>query len=80
MSLIVLPLSQEVLREYDFARRPRASRVWDASLHAGDIYELLVDGGDTAHDVRKRMEGLADFVWKHDLQADIDAAIERSHQ
>ena len=65
-----------VLHAYDVLRRPRASQVWDASMHANDIYELAVDGGDTARDVRERLNDMAGFIWRHDIEGDINSAVE----
>lgn len=54
---------EQVLTVYDSVRRPRANKVLETSLEAGDVYEFASQHGDDrkkiAHDVENRM----DWIW-----------------
>lgn len=64
-----------MLQAYDMIRRPRANSVLTASYAAGEIYEFAGPSGPTVGGVRKDLEGIWEFVWRHDLDEDIRTAI-----
>ncbi len=69
-----------VLQVYDEIRRPRAQSVWEGSIRAGDIYEGYGISGSSPEGMRKDLEGIADFVWEHDLNQDMQQATIRLQQ
>ncbi|KAJ3557014.1 hypothetical protein NM688_g1702 [Phlebia brevispora] len=69
---------EDVLRAYNSVRRPRAQQVWEGSRRGGDIYELADQGNRVeVEEVRKQLIGLADFVWRHNIEDDVAAAHEQ---
>ncbi|KAI5122975.1 hypothetical protein M0805_006854 [Coniferiporia weirii] len=67
---------EAVLRKYDAMRRPRANATLSGSTKAGDIYEGFGPSGPSSEGMKADLKGLWEGVWHHDLQADVDAAIE----
>ncbi|KAI0094260.1 FAD/NAD(P)-binding domain-containing protein [Irpex rosettiformis] len=66
---------EAVLKAYDAVRRPRAQAVWEATQHAGRIYEGHGDSGSSAEGCRHDLEGLWDFIWHHGVDQDRDTAL-----
>jgi salicylate hydroxylase len=64
-----------LLDAYDLQRRPRACHVQRTSREAGDLYELRdeVVGNDESV-LRATLERRFDWLWNHDLDADVAAA------
>ncbi|KAI0828977.1 FAD/NAD-P-binding domain-containing protein [Trametes gibbosa] len=66
---------ETVLRAYSQTRKPRAQGVWERSHLAGSIYD-----GNGPHSVEwdsvgQDLEGLFHSVWRHDLDAELAAAV-----
>jgi salicylate hydroxylase len=70
-----LRTSQLVMQAYDMVRRPRANRVLQASSATGEIYELAGPSGPTLEGARKDLEGIWEFVWRHDLDEDFRTSV-----
>jgi salicylate hydroxylase len=70
---------EQVLRAYDAIRRPHAQIVSEKSNLAGDIYEGYGPSGFTkeglAVDLRDLWLNHWEKIWKHDLSADVEAAV-----
>ncbi|MOA38070.1 Salicylate hydroxylase [compost metagenome] len=65
----------ELLEAYDALRRPRACRVQRTSWEAGELYELrdpVVGANEQA--LGDVLATRFDWLWNHDLDADLDAA------
>lgn len=64
-----------LLKAYDAVRRPRACQVQRTSREAGDLYELR-DPQIAADEARlsSTLASRFDWLWNHDLQADLDTA------
>ena len=69
-------LLKVALKAYSLARQPHATAVLRASTRTGEIYDGLGPSGPTAKGLRKDLHGFRDVVWHHNLQADVDHAIE----
>lgn len=64
-----------LLDAYDLQRRPRACRVQRTSREAGDLYELRDKvAGNNEPVMRATLERRFDWLWNHDLDADVAAA------
>jgi salicylate hydroxylase len=67
--------ARAVIETYDAIRRPRACRVQRTSWEAGELYELRDPqvGSDEAR-LSSTLASRFDWLWNHDLQADLDTA------
>ncbi|SDS24612.1 salicylate 1-monooxygenase [Pseudomonas oryzae] len=68
----------QLLEAYDALRRPRACRVQRTSWEAGELYELrdpVVGANEQA--LGDVLATRFDWLWNHDLDADLDAACAR---
>lgn len=64
-----------LLAAYDALRRPRACRVQRTSWEAGELYELRDPGvGDDELALSSTLESRFDWLWNHDLGADVAEA------
>jgi salicylate hydroxylase len=70
--------SRQILDVYDAVRRPRACRVQRTSHEAGELYEYRDQqvGGDEAL-MSKTLAERFDWLWNHDMQADLADAQRR---
>ena len=70
--------SRQILDVYDAVRRPRACRVQRTSHEAGELYEYRDQqvGGDEAL-MSKTLAERFDWLWNHDMQADLADAQSR---
>ncbi|KAI0673671.1 FAD/NAD-P-binding domain-containing protein [Trametes maxima] len=66
---------EDILRIYSQVRQPRAQTVWERSYFAGRVYDGHGPHGEDWESVGQDLEGLFAFVWRHDLDRDIDAAL-----
>ncbi|WP_089393355.1 salicylate 1-monooxygenase [Pseudomonas delhiensis] len=65
----------ELLAAYDALRRPRACRVQRTSWEAGELYELRDAAvGDDERALGATLASRFDWLWNHDLEADLAAA------
>jgi salicylate hydroxylase len=65
----------ELLTVYDALRRPRACRVQRTSREAGDLYELRDPTvGDYGQALGATLASRFDWLWNHDLEADVGEA------
>lgn len=62
---------------YDSLRPIRANMVLNRSAQMGNIYEEFGKGHDTTEDISRRLVGMWEPVWHHDLDAEVNAAIRR---
>lgn len=71
-------LLQDVLRVYDRIRQPRANMVLERSAMAGELYESLRNGDNSAiiQRLRIQLSGQWAFIHHHDLGADLKSAVE----
>ncbi|KAF7327334.1 Salicylate hydroxylase [Mycena kentingensis (nom. inval.)] len=68
---------EAALEAYDAVRRPRANMVLERSHRAGRIYEAYGQRGyQTPEDMERHLANIWQPIWRHDLQKDIDSAIE----
>lgn len=66
-----------MLAVYDTLRRPRACRVQRTSREAGELYELRdPEVGANEHALSSTLESRFDWLWNHDLDADVVRARE----
>ena len=65
------------MQEYDEIRRPRAQRVWERTVMTCEIYEGRGPSGFSSEGLTKDLTGNWDYVWHHDLDGDIKAAVLR---
>lgn len=66
---------KSVLKAYDYIRRPRANKVLTRSRDAGEIYELCGPSGSEYADIRTDLQDMWSFLWHHDLDDDVESAI-----
>ncbi|KAH9858330.1 FAD/NAD-P-binding domain-containing protein [Lenzites betulinus] len=66
---------ETVLRVYSETRRPRAQMVWERSYLSGRIYDGHGPHGIDWDSVGSDLDGLFHSVWRHDLDADLAAAV-----
>lgn len=65
----------ELLAAYDALRRPRACRVQRTSWEAGELYELRDPAvGDNEKALGATLASRFDWLWNHDLDADVAEA------
>lgn len=65
----------ELLAAYDALRRPRACRVQRTSREAGELYELRDPAvGDNEKALGATLASRFDWLWNHDLDADVREA------
>ncbi|MDH4873472.1 salicylate 1-monooxygenase [Pseudomonas sp. BN515] len=65
----------ELLAAYDALRRPRACRVQRTSREAGELYELRDPAvGDDEQALGATLASRFDWLWNHDLEADVGEA------
>lgn len=67
----------QALTVYDTIRRPRANKVLESSLEAGDVYEMR--GERTGSDwvkLKQELETRFDWIWEHNHDDDFPAAEE----
>ncbi|WP_280349239.1 salicylate 1-monooxygenase [Pseudomonas sp. BN414] len=68
----------ELLAAYDALRRPRACRVQRTSWEAGELYELRDPvAGDNEQALGATLASRFDWLWNHDLDADVAQARSR---
>ena len=65
-----------MLKVYDKLRRPRANMVLERSLKMGEIYDNFGPNHYSVEDMRQRLPGMWEPVWLHDLEAEVNEAIE----
>ncbi|KAK0480944.1 hypothetical protein IW261DRAFT_1475388 [Armillaria novae-zelandiae] len=65
---------KDALRAYTEVRLPRANWVLERTTEAGQIYESYQPGMETQE--ATRLTNIWDPIWHHDLDADVDRAIE----
>lgn len=53
----------EALRVYDHVRLPRANKVLESSLEAGDVYEFAGHPGDDEAKLKQELETRFDWIW-----------------
>ena len=64
-----------LLQAYDALRRPRASRVQQTSREAGDLYEgRALSFARQEQALSATLASRFDWLWQHDLEADLGAA------
>ncbi|MHC5348399.1 salicylate 1-monooxygenase [Metapseudomonas furukawaii] len=69
---------EALLAAYDALRRPRACRVQRTSWEAGELYELRdPQVGDDEQALGATLASRFDWLWNHDLEADLDDARRR---
>ncbi|EJF67164.1 FAD/NAD(P)-binding domain-containing protein [Dichomitus squalens LYAD-421 SS1] len=66
---------EAVLETYSRIRRPRAQMVWSMSRAAGAVYDWQGAGGSDAEFMREELRSHYDYVWQHDIEADVEHAI-----
>ncbi|KAF7794420.1 hypothetical protein EIP86_005554 [Pleurotus ostreatoroseus] len=71
---------EEVLKAYDEVRRPRAQSVWEGSVRSGSIADMHGPSGTSKEALCKDLPGMWDFVWRHDLGADVQQAVHTLQQ
>jgi salicylate hydroxylase len=77
---VKLSNTSDALAVYDAIRRPRASRVLQRSLEAGDIYEFAGPMGADREKIRAELEVMHDWVWQHNHDDDFVAAEKHMRQ
>ncbi|UZJ50784.1 hypothetical protein CBS101457_000104 [Exobasidium rhododendri] len=65
---------KEALEVYDAVRRPRANKVLETSLEAGDVYEMAGLSGSDRVKLKTELESRFDWIWEHDHESDFIAA------
>ena len=65
-----------MLKAYDAIRRPRANTVLEGSIRQGVMYDSFGPDHYSAEDMRRLLPGTREYVWLHDLEADVTKAIE----
>lgn len=60
---------------YSQIRKPRAQRVWELSQLAGRTYDGNGPHGEDWDSVGADLDGLFHSVWRHDLDAEFEAAL-----
>ncbi len=70
----MLSAFQDALRTYTEVRLPRANWVLERTIQARQIYESYQPGMETQG--ATKLTNLWDPIWHHDLDADINRAIE----
>jgi salicylate hydroxylase len=63
-----------VFRAYDVVRRPRSLKLVQTSKEAGMLYEFESPHGDNLEAIVKEMDVRMDWIWDHDIVADLEAA------
>ncbi|KAF7359260.1 Salicylate hydroxylase [Mycena sanguinolenta] len=67
---------EAVLKAYDAIRQPRANMVLKESYRAGVVYENFGKPGySTGDQIRGHLTGIWEPIWRHDLDADVAAAV-----
>ncbi|UZJ51977.1 hypothetical protein CBS101457_001297 [Exobasidium rhododendri] len=66
----------EALQVYDKIRLPRANKVLESSLEAGDTYEFAGEAGDDEAKLKQNLENRFDWIWEHDHDAEFAKAVE----
>lgn len=66
---------KNVLDTYNNIRVPRANMVLQRSAEMGEIYEGYGAGGDTIEGIQRRLTGMWEPVWHHDLAGEVESAI-----
>jgi salicylate hydroxylase len=62
----------EILAAFDTIRRPRACRVRQTSWEAGELYEFRDPHvGDDLGRLADLLKARYDWIWKHDLDAEV---------
>ncbi|KAF8191424.1 FAD/NAD(P)-binding domain-containing protein [Mycena galopus ATCC 62051] len=68
---------EAVLKAYDAIRQPRANMVLERSFRAGVIYESFGKPGYSSNqEMEGHLAGIWEPIWRHDLDADVAAAVE----
>jgi salicylate hydroxylase len=63
---------------YDDIRRPRAQRQVDTSVECGQLYNLShPNAGDDMQKTVDNLNGRFDWLWNHDLDADVASVVQR---
>ena len=69
------------LESYDAVRRPRAQKQLEQSAEMASMLFFLHDTGDDMEAILSRLQGdRFDWLWFHDIEADVESAISRFHQ
>ncbi|KAF8899139.1 salicylate hydroxylase [Infundibulicybe gibba] len=68
---------QVVLKIYNKVRPKRANMVLEWSIQMGKIYESFTGQATDAEDIVKRLSGMWEPVWHHDLTQEINNAIQQ---
>lgn len=55
---------KEALNVYDAIRRPRANKVLESSLEAGDVYEMAGLSGTDRAKLKVELESRFDWIWE----------------
>lgn len=58
----------------DAIRLPRANKVLETSLEAGEVYEYRGPAGDDLDALGKHLPNRMDWIWYHDHDEDIKKA------
>ncbi|KAF2433666.1 mannitol 1-phosphate dehydrogenase [Tothia fuscella] len=66
---------EAAFRAYDAVRRPRSQKLVTTSREAGQLYEFELEGSDPEA-IRVNLLQRMDWLWKHDLTADLAEAKE----
>ncbi|CAE6435092.1 unnamed protein product [Rhizoctonia solani] len=61
----------DALQVYDSVRRPRANKIVETSLEAGEIYEFALDRtGSDFGKLQHELESRYEWIWEHDHEED----------
>jgi salicylate hydroxylase len=64
---------EAAFKAYDAIRRPRSQKLVTTSRECGQLWDLELEGDDPIL-VRENLLQRLDWVWKHDLEADLATA------
>ena len=65
-----------MFQAYSRIRQPRAQMVWERSRWAGSVYDYNSPAGRSPEAIRQDMRDKYHSIWHHDLEADIEEAIQ----
>lgn len=55
---------EDALQVYDTVRLPRANKVLETSLEAGDVYEFAGEPGSDEAKLKENLEKRFDWIWQ----------------